>query len=163
MALKNSIEKILNQQFNNEYFSSYLYLSMASYFESINLSGFSHWMRKQAEEELVHAMKLFDFVLERNGKMVLTSVKAPETKWKNPLHAFESALIHEKLVTSQINKIFELSKKEKDSATEVFIQWFVKEQVEEESTALKVIEKLKMIKGSENGLLMLDNELSARK
>ncbi|MFH1664144.1 MAG: ferritin [archaeon] len=163
MALKNSIEKILNQQFNNEYFSSYLYLSMASYFESINLSGFSHWMKKQAEEELVHALKLFDFVLERNGKMVLTSVKAPETKWKNPLHAFESALIHEKLVTSQINKIFELSKKEKDSATEVFIQWFVKEQVEEESTALKVIEKLKMVKGSEHGLLMLDNELSARK
>jgi len=160
--MNKKIEDILNRQFNNEYYSSYLYLSMAAFFDSLNFEGFSHWMKKQAGEEMVHAMKLFDFVQERNGRMILTAVKAPETNWKSPLDAFENALAHEKLVTSQINKIFELSKTEKDYPTEVFIQWFIKEQVEEEDTALKIVEKLKMIKDSKQGLLMFDNVLAKR-
>ncbi|PIN98581.1 MAG: ferritin [Candidatus Diapherotrites archaeon CG10_big_fil_rev_8_21_14_0_10_31_34] len=160
--MNKKIEDILNRQFNNEYYSSYLYLSMAAFFDSLNFEGFSHWMKKQAGEEMVHAMKLFDFVQERNGRMILTAVKAPETNWKSPLDAFENALAHEKLVTSQINKIFELSKTEKDYPTEVFIQWFIKEQVEEEDTALKIVEKLKMIKDSKQGLLMFDSVLAKR-
>ncbi len=160
--MNKKIEEILNKQFNSEYFSSYLYLSMSAYFDSLNLEGFAHWMKKQSEEEWIHAMKIFDFVHERGGKMILTEINAPETEWKSPLHAFEDALKHEKLVSSQINNIFELSKTEKDFATEVFIQWFVSEQVEEEDTAGKIVEKLKMVENSKNGLLMIDSQLAKR-
>jgi len=161
--MNKKIEKILNQQINNEYFSSYLYLSMAAFFDSMNLNGFSNWMKKQAQEELAHTMKIFDFLAQRGARVILSSISSPQIKWNSPLNAFESALAHEKKVTKQIHSIYELSKKEKDHATEILMQWFVSEQVEEEDSAGKIVEKLKMIKDSKSGLLVLDKELSARK
>ncbi len=160
--MKKNIESILNKQVNNEYYSSYLYLSMAAYFESTNLSGLAHWMKKQSQEELVHTMKIFDHLVNRDARVQLMKIDAPQLKWKSPLDAFQNALKHEKLVSSQINKIFGLAKKEKEHPTEILMHWFIEEQVEEEDSANKIVEQLKLIGSSKNGLLMLDKELAKR-
>ncbi len=163
MELKKNIEDSLNKQLNLEYFSSYLYLSMSAYFASENLEGFSHWMKIQSQEELKHAMKLFDFLANRNAKISLAEIKKPENEWNSPLNAFESALVHEQKVSLSIHELFELSRKEKDFASESLMQWYVNEQIEEENTARKLTEKLKLIGTAKSGLLMLDRELASRK
>jgi len=163
IMLKQSIEKKLNEQVNAELFSSYLYLSMSAYFEDLSLVGFANWMKVQAHEELTHAMKIYDFIHERGGKVTLEAIDKPENKWKNVLHVIEETYKHEQLVTSLIHNLVEISIKEKDYATQNFLQWFVDEQVEEEATASLLLERVKMIDGKNPGLFMLDKELKGRK
>jgi ferritin len=160
--LKKKMLKALNSQINAEMYSSYLYLSMESYFQSVSLSGFAAWMRGQVQEELFHAMKLYDYVHERGGKVVLGSIDKPDSQWKSPLAAFEHILKHEQLVTSLINDLMEVAISEQDHATRIFLQWFVSEQVEEEASVGEVVDKLKMIKNDSAGLFHLDAEMGKR-
>jgi len=160
--LSEKIQPALNEQLNAELYSSYLYLSMSSYFKSVNLEGFSNWMHVQAQEELVHAMKFYDFVLQRGGKVVLKEVKAPPTDWASPLNVFENALEHEQKVTGLINQLVGLALAENDHATHIFLQWFVTEQIEEEENADYVVRQLKFMDGAKGGLFMMDRELAKR-
>jgi len=160
--IKENIREALNQQLNAELYSSYLYLSMAAYFESINLKGFANWMRVQTQEELVHAMKFYDFIIERGGKVVLSSIEGPPTEWASPLAVFDHAYEHEQKVTGLINNLVDLSTAEQDHATSNFLQWFVAEQVEEEASADEVVQKIKLMGDASGGLFMLDRELAQR-
>ncbi len=160
--LKEKMLKALNSQVNAEMYSSYLYLSMESYFQSNSLTGFSSWMRGQVQEELFHGMKIYDYICERGGKVVLDAIKKPDSTWKSPLVAFEHILKHEQLVTSLINDLMDLAIAEKDHATQNFLQWFVAEQVEEEASVGEIVDKLKLIKDDTSGLFMLDAELGKR-
>jgi len=160
--IKEKMQEALNQQVNAELYSSYLYLSMAAYFESINLKGFASWMRVQTQEELVHAMKFYDFIIERGGKVLLSSIEGPPTEWVSPLAIFEHAYEHEQKVTGLINKLVDLSAAEQDHATSNFLQWFVAEQVEEEASADEVVQKIKLMGDASGGLFMLDRELAQR-
>jgi ferritin len=160
--LNEKIQAALNKQLNAELYSSYLYLSMSSYFQSINLPGFANWMRVQAQEELVHAMKFYDFINERGGRVMLQPVEGPPTEWSSPLDAFENAYKHEQKVTGLINDLVNLAVKEGDHATNIFLQWFVTEQVEEEASADEVVQKLKLMGDDGGGLFMLDREMGGR-
>ena len=135
---------------------------MSSYFDSVNLPGFAQWMKSQAMEEMVHAMKLYDYVIERGGRMLLGAIEAPPTQWDNPVAAFEATLEHERKVTALINNLVEIALDEKDHATNIFLQWFVSEQVEEEASVDSVLQKLKMIGSQGQGLFMMDRELGSR-
>jgi ferritin len=156
------IQDAFNSQINAELFSSYLYLSMSAYCDSQNLAGMANWMRIQAQEEHTHAMKFFDFVNERDGRVLLTQIEAPKTEWTSPLDVFEETLAHEQKVTGLINGLVDLSLEEKDHASNTFLQWFVTEQVEEESTAKTIVDKLKLIGDNPVALYMLDGELGQR-
>lgn len=156
------MEKPFNEQINEELYSAYLYLSMVAYFESINLPGFANWMRVQTQEEIVHAMKFYDYINQRNGRVALTALADPQIEWKSPMDAFEAAYKHELHITAKINELVNLAIEEKDHAANMFLQWFVNEQVEEEKNPLDIIQKLKMIKDSSDGLYMLDKELATR-
>ncbi len=152
----------LNDQINAEYHSSYLYLSMAAWCESISLKGFANWFRVQTQEEMVHVMKFFDFVNARRGEVELKPIDAVKTKWATPLEAFEDTLKHEQYITGRINKLVALAKDENDPATHAFLQWFVTEQVEEEATADELIQQLKLVASAPGGLFLLDRELAKR-
>lgn len=156
------IEDAIIDQINYEMYSGYIYLSMASYFESVNLKGFANWMRIQVQEENFHAMKMFDFVLERGGRPLLKAIGEPKNDWKDAIECFKVALEHEESVTSRINNLLELAVAEKDHATANFLQWYVAEQVEEESSVSEILEQLKMIDGKGSGMFMIDKELKAR-
>jgi ferritin len=156
------IEEALNRQINAELYSSYLYLSMSAYCDSQNLAGMANWMRIQAQEENTHAMKFFDFVNERDGRVLLTQIDAPKTEWTSPLDVFEETLAHEQKVTGLINDLVDLSLSEKDHASNTFLQWFVTEQVEEEAAARTIVDKLKLIGDNPMPLYMLDGELGQR-
>jgi ferritin len=156
------MEAALNSQINAELYSSYLYLSMSAYCDSQNLAGMANWMRIQAQEEHTHAMKFFDFVNERDGRVLLTQIEAPKTEWTSPLDVFEETLAHEQKVTGLINDLVDLSLEEKDHASNTFLQWFVTEQVEEEATAKTILDKLKLIGDNPVALYMLDGELGQR-
>ena len=156
------MEAALNAQVNEELFSSYIYLSMSAYLESVSLKGHANWMRMQAKEELVHAMKFYDYIIERGGKVVLDTIKAPQTKWKSSLDAFEDAYKHEQYITNKINKLVDLANSQKDHATSSMLKWFVDEQVEEEASADEIVQKLKLAKNSPNAVFMLDQELGKR-
>lgn len=160
--LKDSVLKILNKQINEEMYSSYLYLSMSAHFSSINLDGFAKWMRIQSQEEYAHAMKICDYVLQRDGKVTLTKIETPKSVWKSPLEVFQETLKHEMHISACIHQIVNLAIKEKDHATNHFFQWFISEQVEEEATASAIVEKMKMIGDTKSGLFMLDRELGQR-
>jgi ferritin len=156
------MEKALNEQVNAELFSAYLYLSMEAYFKSLNLNGFANWMRVQTQEEIMHAMKIYDFIDERGGRITLKAIGGPDTEWDSPLAAFEAVYKHEQKVTGLINNLVNLAIEEKDHATNTFLQWFVNEQVEEESSADQMVQQLKMIDKSPGGMFMLDRELGQR-
>ncbi len=160
--LNRKMSDALNAQINAEMYSSYLYLSMESYFQSLSLAGFAGWMRAQVQEELMHAMKFYDFVNERGGRVVLDSIEKPETSWQSPLAAFEHILRHEQMVTGLINDLVELAMAEKDHATHIFLQWFVTEQVEEEASVGEVVDRLRLIGDNSSGLFLLDAELGKR-
>lgn len=160
--LSEKMQKSLNQQVNAELFSSYLYFSMAAYFESLSLKGMASWMRVQAQEELVHVGKYFDYMTDRGARVLLGSIEAPQAEWGSPKAAFDAALAHEQKVTGMINKLVTLAKQESDHATENFLQWFVAEQVEEEASADEVVQKLKLVGKSVEGLLYLDDKLGVR-
>ena len=157
------IQDALNGQLNAELYASYLYLSMSGYFESQNLKGMAHWMKIQAQEETMHAMKFFDFINERGGRVVLTQIDAPKTEWSSPLAVFEDACKHESKVTGLINDLVELSLGQKDHAANAFLQWFVTEQVEEEAAAQEIRDKLKLASDNPVALFMIDQELSQRR
>jgi len=156
------VEKAINEQINKELYSYYLYLSMAAQFQANNMKGFAHWMRVQAGEEQGHAMRLFDHLFERGGRVKLQQIQAPPSGWKSYLEIFQEVYKHEQVVTASINKLVELARSQKDNATDVFLQWFVKEQVEEEASANEIVEKLKMAGGDSSALLVLDSELGKR-
>ena len=156
------VQKALNNQINAELYSAYLYLAMSAYFQSINLSGFAGWMQVQAQEEVGHAMRMYAFLLDRDGTIELKAIDAPQKKWEGPLAAFEDALAHEQKVTALIGNLVEISVQEKDHATQTFLQWFVTEQVEEEATASDIVGKLKLVGNEGNGLYMMDGELGQR-
>ena len=156
------MEKSLNEQVNAEFYSAYLYLSMAAYFKEENLDGFANWMTVQAQEERDHAMKLFDYIIRRGAKVTLTSIDEPQTEWDSPLAAFEHVLKHERYVTSLINNLVDLSIEQKDHATNNFLQWYVNEQVEEEENAMDNLGKLKLADGNPQVLYSLNEELATR-
>ena len=156
------MQDAMNEQINKELFSAYLYLSMAAYFEEKNLSGFGNWMRVQAEEEREHAMKFYDFILERGGRVFLKAIDAPKTDWSSNLEAAEEVAAHEAKVTASINALYELALKEKDYPAQIMLQWFITEQVEEEKNAAEVVANLKLIEERGTAVLMLDHRLAKR-
>lgn len=160
--LSDKMYEALNDQINAEMYSAYLYLSMATYFEDINFPGMAGWMKAQAQEEMVHAMKFYDYIFDRNRKVELKPIKGPETAWDSPLAAFEASLKHEEFVTGRINKLVDLAIEDSDHSTKSFLNWFVDEQVEEESSVNDVVQQLKNIGDSKSGLFMLDKELGGR-
>ncbi len=153
----------LNLQMNREFYNARLYLSMAAYFHSIYLEGAARWMEVQAQEETGHALRLYQHLRERGARILLAAIDAPPTSWDSPLAAFEAAYQHECRVTREFDEHVELAHAEKDNATLNFLQWFVKEQVEEEASVDAVVQKLKMIGDHASGLLMLDRALGERK
>lgn len=161
--LKQKLQTAINKQINAELWSAYLYLSMSAYFESINLGGFAHWMRAQAQEEIKHAMKFYKYVVERGGRVALSVINVPPSSWKSPLHAFEETFKHEQKVTGLINDLVNMAFAEKDHATSSMLKWFVDEQVEEERSANEIIQKLILIDDNTSGLFMLNHELGERK
>ena len=156
------VQDAMNEQIKNELYSAYQYLSMAAYCESVNLPGFARWMRIQAREETEHAMKFYDFILDRNGRVVLQAIEGPVVDFGSPLEVFEQALEHEQRVTAMINDLYALAVKENDYASQTFLQWFVTEQVEEEKNARDVVETLKMVGDRSEALFLLDRELGRR-
>lgn len=157
-----AMQDAMNEQINKEFFSSYLYLSMAAYFEDRNLTGFAHWMRLQADEEHEHAMKFYNYILDAGGQVKLKAIAAPETEWKSNLEVAEQVAAHEAKVTASINDLYELALKEKDYAAQVMLQWFISEQVEEEKNANELVAKLRLIEERGTAVLMLDHRLSKR-
>ena len=160
--LSEKIQKALNEQITKEYYSAYLYLSMAAYFETLNLTGFAQWMRVQTQEELTHGMKIYDHINERGGKVVLEAIEKPETDWASPLAAFEAAYAHEQLITECINTLVTMARNENDHASDIFLQWFVTEQVEEEQSTGNIAQQLKLVGDSPDALLMTDREAGTR-
>jgi ferritin len=161
-VLGKAVEDAMNEQIRNELFSAYQYLSMAAYCESEKLPGFAQWMRAQAREETEHAMKFYDFILDRNGRVVLQRIDRPLVEFGSPLEVFEKALEHERRVTAMINDLYGLAARENDYASQTFLQWFVTEQVEEEKNAGDVVETLRMIGDKSEALFLLDWELGQR-
>ncbi len=160
--IKSEVSDALNEQIKHEFYSSYLYLSMAGSFEVAELPGFARWMRKQSEEEREHAMKFFDFLLDRGEHVQLQAIDQPPYAFRSPLDTFEQALEHEKEITSRIHQLYELSLQKNDYPAQVFLHWFVTEQVEEEKTATEVVERLRMAGEDGAALLLLDKELGER-
>jgi ferritin len=156
------VEQALNEQIHAEFFSFYLYLSVSAYFKTIHLDGFANWMNVQAQEEYSHAMKLFDFLIERGGQVKLLPLDAPQHEWSSPSSAVEAVLNHELYITERINDLVNISSKEMDHATSVVLHWYVAEQVEEVATADTLMNQVKMVEDSNHGLLMLDRELATR-
>jgi ferritin len=156
------MQKAINNQINFELYSSYIYLSMSSYLKSLNLNGFANWMEIQVQEEIAHAMKLYNFLHERGGNVEFGEISKPKAQWETPLDAFQNAYEHEQIVTSRINALVDLALELKDHATNAHLLWFVNEQVEEESNVLGILQQIKLAGGSANGLFMLDRELGQR-
>jgi ferritin len=157
------MQDALNEQIRNEFYSSFSYLSMAAHFEHQNLPGFAAWMRIQAAEEHIHAMKIFDHVLDRGGQVKMPAIAQPPVSFGAPGTVFEQALLQERAVTKSIHDLYALSMEQKDYPARVFLDWFVNEQVEEEKTAELVVEQLKMVGEDRPALLLLDRELGQRK
>lgn len=160
--LKESIETALNEQINAELYSEYVYLSMAAYYDDQGLPGFAGWMRAQADEEHEHAMRLYDYVLDRDGRVRMDGLDDPPTEWESPQAAFEAAYEHEVEISRMIDDLVDVAREENDNATENMLQWFVAEQVEEEATAQDIVDKLGYVGDDGPGLLMLDQELGER-
>ncbi|MDZ7374157.1 MAG: ferritin [candidate division KSB1 bacterium] len=160
--LSKELETKLNEQINAELYSAYLYLSMSAFCDASNLPGFGHWMRKQAQEEVGHAMKIFAFVNDRQGRVVLQAIPEPPKDFGSPLQLFEAVLEHERKVTGMIHTLYTQAVQEKDYPTQTFLQWFINEQVEEEKTASEIVEALRMVGDKGHALYMLDRQLAQR-
>lgn len=160
--LKEKVLKALNDQINAEFHSAYLYLSMAAYFEDKGLTGFANWMKVQYHEETSHAMKFFNYVIERGGRVLLDPIAAVDADFDGVIEVFERTLAHEEMVTDRINKLMDIAIAESDHATRSFLNWFVDEQVEEEANVNEILDTLRLINGQGNGLFMLDREMKSR-
>lgn len=161
--LSKTMQDAINEQVKHELYSANLYLSMSGYFASTNMPGFANWMRVQYEEEVVHALKLFDFINDREGRATLQAIDKPPANWKSPLEVFQNSLAHERHVTELINGLYALALKETDYPSQVLLQWYISEQVEEEKNASYIVEQLKLIGDNGSALLLLDRELGGRK
>jgi len=160
--ISKTMEAALSRQVNREFYSAFLYLGMSSYFESLSMKGFAKWMRIQAREEQVHAMKIFDHIIARGGKVALGDIEAPKGKWASPGKVFEETYAHEQKVTGMINGLVDLARKENDHATFEMLQWFVKEQVEEEEQASYILSQIKILGDIVGHLFWLDHQLGKR-
>lgn len=160
--INEKMEKAFNDQINKELYSEYLYLSMKAYFERLNLKGFVNWFNVQVQEEHAHAMGMFDYLNQRGGKVELELIEKPETDWESPLACFEQVLTHEEFVTSRINALMDVAEETKDRAALSFLDWYLKEQVEEEDSVGSVLATLRLIGDDKKALLMLDKDLSTR-
>lgn len=156
------IEEAFNDQINEEFFSAYVYLAMAAHLETLNLDGFASWMKLQAQEEVEHAMRLFDHVNRRGGRVTLKAIGDPSSDFESPLDAFEKALAHEQHITGRIHQLYEIAQEENDYAAQIELQWFIDEQVEEEENTGRVVDLLAMAGENKGALLMLDRELAKR-
>jgi ferritin len=160
--IKKEVLDAMNEQINAESYSAYLYLSMAAYYESIGLSGFAHWMKIQYQEEAAHAIKFFNYVTERGGKVILRAISQVPVEFDGVVDVFEKTLVHEYHVTDLINNLMNVAVAASDHASQSFLKWFVDEQVEEEANVEKIISTLKLINGQGNGIFMMDRELGQR-
>jgi ferritin len=160
--LNPEIQDALNKQINAEFYSAYLYLSMSAHFEAQSLTGMAHWMRIQAQEEVGHALKFFDFIHERDGRVTLTEIDRPKTKWDSPSEVFQDAYEHEQKVTGMINNLSTLAASSNDHAAHNFLEWFVAEQVEEENTVRTIVDQLKLVGDDGVGQFILDGQLGQR-
>ncbi|WP_346860487.1 ferritin [uncultured Draconibacterium sp.] len=160
--LKEKMLAALNEQINAEQYSSLLYLSMSAYLNDIGLPGFANWMYVQYQEELSHANKFFNYVVERGGKVELKAIKQMPTSWEGVIDIYEATLEHERLVTNLINNLVDVAIEERDHAAQSFLRWFVDEQVEEEANVTEILDTLKLINGQGNGIFMLDREMRTR-
>jgi len=160
--LSEKMVNALNEQINKEIYSAYLYMSMSAYSTYIGLKGFANWFMVQYQEEMVHALKIYDYVNDQGAQVKLMAIEKPPTEFGSPIEMFEKTLEHEKFVTKSINELVDLAIKEKDHATQIFLQWFVTEQIEEEANDNEIIAKLKLVGKEGNGLFMIDKELAAR-
>jgi ferritin len=154
--------KALNDQIHAEFQSSYVYRAMQAFFVQANLDGFAHWMHLQAEEEAGHGERLFNYVHDRGGKVILAGLDAPKTNWSTPLQVMENALAHEKKVSEMIYDLVKVAKEENDYATQTYLNWFVTEQIEEEASVDRIVERMKLASDSSAGLLLIDGELASR-
>ncbi|MGD8967371.1 MAG: ferritin [Anaerolineae bacterium] len=160
--ISEAMQNAINEQIKDELYSAYLYLSMAAYFEAASLPGFASWMRMQSQEEVDHAMKFFDFVNERGGRVELQAIEQPTVEFESPLAVFEATYEHEQKVTGLIHNLYALAVEEKDYAAQVMLHWFIDEQVEEEATASQIVDLLERIGDKDQGLIMIDRELGRR-
>ena len=160
--ISKTMQDAVNEQINKELYSSYLYLSMAAYFENRNLPGFAKWLHVQTDEERGHGMKLYQHLVDRGGGVMLKAIAAPATEWKSYLEVFKEVQAHEAEVTASINGLYELALKEKDYPMQVLLQWFINEQVEEEKNAADIVQQLELIDAHATAVLMLDHQLGKR-
>ena len=160
--MKTSIQKAINEQINQEQSAAYIYLGMSAYFESENLTGFAHWCKMQYEEEIAHSMRLFQYLLDRDGQVILDTIKAPRMHFESPVHVFETALEQEKANTKSIDKMYELASKENDHATISHLQWFVDEQVEEEKNVGEALALVQRAGNDANAILYLNDKFGER-
>ena len=160
--ISKTMQDAVNEQINKELYSSYLYLSMAAYFESKNLPGFAKWLHVQTDEERGHGMKFYQHLVDRGGRVMLKAIAAPATEWKSNLEVFKEVQSHEAAVTASINGLYELALKEKDYPMQVLLQWYIKEQVEEEKNAADIVQQLELIDAHGTAVLMLDHQLGKR-
>jgi len=158
----NKMADALNEQINKEIYSAFLYMSMSSYADFKGLKGFANWFYVQYQEEMEHAMRIYNYVQEQGAQVILKAIDKPDSEFGTPVQIFEKTLKHEQFVTSLINNLVELAIEEKDHATQIFLQWFITEQVEEESNANEILDKIKLAGEDGNGLFMIDKELAAR-
>jgi ferritin len=161
--LSKIMQDAINTQIKHEFYSSYLYLAMSAYFENNSMPGFARWMRVQSEEENAHALRLFDFINDRDGSVELQAIEQPPSEFKAPLDVFQQALEHERKISELIHQLYALAVREKDYPAQIHLQWFIDEQVEEEKNASQIVEQLKLAGNDGAALLMLDNALGARK
>lgn len=160
--IKKAVQEAFNEQIKNEIYSAYLYLSMNAHFTSANLNGFANWMKVQSGEEWLHAMKLYDFLLDRGGKAILQAIPQPPTDFKSPLEIMQQVYEHEQHVTASIHKLYEVATKEADYPAQVMLHWFINEQVEEEKNASEIVERLKIFGDNPAALFEIDQELKTR-
>ncbi len=161
--LTKKLQDALNDQINREFFAEYLYLSMSAYMESVEMEGFANYFNVQAQEEHFHAMKMFNFVHDKGGRVILKALKEPRSDFKSVLNVIEESLKHEKMVTKAINELMDVAIAENDHSVKSFLEWYVDEQVEEEATISRLLAKMKLIKGEGLGLLTLDDQMGLRK
>lgn len=152
----------LNEQVNKEFYSAYMYLAMSAYCNTIGLPGFAHWMRMQFEEESLHVTKMYDYILDQGGAVHLKAIEEPAKEYGTPVDIFQATLEHEQFVTGLIHKLMDLAIQERDYATQTFLQWYVTEQVEEESNVNDILAPLRMVGDDKGGLMMIDQQLAQR-
>ena len=160
--ISDKMQQALNEQVNTEFYSAYMYLAMSAYCNTIGLPGFAHWMRMQYEEEIMHVTKMYDYILGQSGKVHLKTVDEPPQTYGTPLEIFQTTLEHEQVVTKLINQLMDLAVDERDYATQTFLQWYVTEQVEEESNVNDILAPLRMVGEDKSGLMMIDQQLGGR-